>query len=624
MITLKPFHIFYISFLFCIHFRRMMLIPSKFVVLLLLSFSAFVLSSERSDNDRRLGTAGDVPNEESCGRDEDCDSGFCSKDRWCCFWRDGVCNECRTDKDCGASLRRDSLSKAYCVDIGNEQKVCSAWKHGKPIDEKGYPLHSLSINNKEEDENPIDWIRRYIHDKDLVSDSNNNEETNNKEPVMSQVWRWDLNNQPEGASLEANETHVRIPLNTPFHAGYSRTYHAFDNEHETGIVTLILVSNEYSIMMENAHSMMVEKYHTLTYTNDFGDDLPTPKASHIEKELVNRPKTKHGMAEAEKKLKKRSLAQAAAIMPTRVADSLMEAGQDLLHLENLRKYLRGRRQDEEGATDEYYSDLWLDNDNNKMSEEAKDALEYAKTEKSMKSENHCKHFEDYHGIGITETDLEIPLNKPWLAHSGETNLSPSYIFGYNNGIMIAKYDNEKNILEIHYKAYQQYRYHADAGYERPPSGLWLAPISLEYPVMDQDGRSDRFYQEHSWYNEMLNKYRSIPVDYSVYDRTETCDDETRDELADLWDDLDYIEIINESQSTFGDLMDFAGFTRILINGITCASSLMRPDYGPNTVGFEVLEMLVVVHFIIEIDPNFTESLLTSPFWNEWDDFYKKQ
>jgi len=316
-------------------------------------------------------------------------------------------------------------------------------------------------------------------------------------------------------------------------------------------------------------------------------------------------------------LKSRSLAQAAAIIPTQIADSLLEAGQDKLHLENLRKYVKARRLQQQ-EEESYNDDLWL----NIMSGEAKDVLEYAKRGKSIKSENQCKHFEDFNGLHLTETHLEIPLEKPWVAHSGETNMSPNYIFGYNNGIMIAKYDDEEDSLEIHYRAYQQYRYHADAGYERPPSGLWLAPISAEYPVLNQDGRSDKFYREKSWYNKALENYRSIPVDYSVYDRAETCDDKTRNNLAGLWDDFDYAELINESQSVFADLLDYTSFIRVLINGITCGSSFFRADYGPNTVGFEVLEMLAVMHFLIEVDPDYTEYLLTAQFWNDWGDFYK--
>mmetsp|Transcript_3737 Transcript_3737/g.4148 ORF Transcript_3737/g.4148 Transcript_3737/m.4148 type:complete len:570 (+) Transcript_3737:2-1711(+) len=543
--------------------------------------------------------AGGELNEELCSRDNQCLSGHCLKE-WHSFWT-GVCCECETHDDCeGKGISRPGeLPKAFCYQEEGTKKFCSKWKHGKPIDGNGYPLHLPSKANK-----GPDWIRRFIHEVD-------------NEPAMSQVWHWDLNNQPEGTTIDVNETHVSIPLYTQTLAGYSRTYHVFGNEHETGIATSTFMSNQYSIISTKAYAGMTEKYHTLTYDGV----LPTSRADRIKEELRNRPAKMQRRAEQGYKV--RSYAQMGALIPAKVADTFLEAGQDQVHLESLRKYVKGLLL-ESSTIKVNHDNFWLPS----WSAEAKEALEYAKSYKSIKSENHCKHFEDGYGIVVTDTHIEIPLNSPWVTLGGETATSPEYHMGFNTGISIAKYDTEKNSLEFHYKAYQQFRYYADPEEDRSEepiqSALWLAQFSPEHPISDVDGRSDQYYRlEPYWYQGMLASYKKIPIDYSIYDRgNDICDKKVREKLSGKWDDAKLEQAqVQETDNVLEDLMDLHSLMQILVDGAAC-SNFMKADFGPNTTGFGTLEFFVSAHLILEFDPHVTEEMATKQFWDDWDTFYK--
>jgi hypothetical protein len=103
---------------------------------------------------------------------------------------------------------------------------------------------------------------------------------------MDQVWRWDLNNQPDGTEYIFTETHVSIPLNSHTIAAYSRTYHNYQ-EHETGIVTVAFLNNPMSVLTPNPVAGMVETYHTLTYDGT----MSTVKADRVRKEVEARSET---------------------------------------------------------------------------------------------------------------------------------------------------------------------------------------------------------------------------------------------------------------------------------------------------------------------------------------------
>lgn len=544
---------------------------------------------------------GQRENGDSCHIDEECTSGLCSK-HWASFWAVGVCNECETDNDCeGKGVSRPGeLPRAFCYKQKAHPNRCLPWKRGKPIGDEGYPIHLPGAR--------ATWVGRYLHQgQDYLE----------FEPAMSQIWRFDLNNQPEGTVVDINATHAKIPLYLETLAGYSRTYHALNDEHETGIVTALFLHNPYSVVTSKGHSAMLEKYHTLTYDGK----LPTPKADRVQEELVKRTET--SQRNAEKHSKVRSLAMMSSVIPTKIVDSLIEAGQDKVHWEKVRAYVKERR--EEGEIRDDSDRLWLPS---YRSNEANEALQvHAKEKPSLKSENHCKHFEDGYGIALTENHIEIPLNSPWVTVSGEMNFSPNYYMGLNNGINIAKYDAETNALEFHYQAFQQWRHYADQSTNTEdygPSGLFVAPISPDYPVAPEDGRSDQYYKDKPmWYTEVLANYKNIPVDYSLYDRRGTCDDETRERLAHKWKDAKLEEAqVEETDNVFEDLLDLHSLVTVAVDGATCASTFMRADYGPNSTGLEILEFTAWVHLILEADPDFTEYLATAQFWDNWDNFYK--
>mmetsp|Transcript_9345 Transcript_9345/g.14410 ORF Transcript_9345/g.14410 Transcript_9345/m.14410 type:complete len:573 (+) Transcript_9345:13-1731(+) len=537
----------------------------------------------------------------SCRIDDECASGLCSK-FLNTFWTVGVCSDCNTDNDCeGKGISRPGeLPMAFCHKQKGNSNICLPWKRGKPIGDEGYPVHLPG--------NGAVWVRRYLHEA---------QNSLEYEPAMSQIWRFDLNNQPEGTLIDVNATHVKIPLYAEILAGYSRIYHALDEEKETGVVTALFLRNPYSVITSKGHSAMLEKYHTLTYDGK----LPTPKADRVEKELAER--TEKQQRTAVKHRKARTLAMMSSIIPSKIVDSLIESGQDKVHWEKVRAYVKERRK--EGKLTNDSDRLWL---SSHRSNEAKEAVEvHAKTTSSLKSENHCKHFEDGYGIGLTKSHIEIPLNSPWVTVSGEMNYSPNYYMGLNNGIKIAKYDPETHALEFHYQAFQQWRHYADQtsnSVANGPSGLFIAPISPDFPVAREDGRSDQYYQDKpKWYMDVLANYRNIPVDYSLYDRDATCDEKTRERLADKWTDAKLEEAqVEDTDNVFEDLLDLHSLVTVVIDGATCPSALMRSDYGQNSTGMEILEFITWAHLILEADPEVTEDLATAQFWDDWDKFYK--
>lgn len=537
----------------------------------------------------------------SCRSNDECSSGHCIK-AWHTFWTTGVCHECTNDDDCdGRGISRPGeLPAAFCYKQKGDLNICSPWQRGKPVGEEGYPIHLPGSDPA--------WVRRFRHEGRSNIDY---------EPAMSQVWRFDLSNQPGGALVEINVTHVRIPLYTELLAGYSRTYHALNDEHETGIVTALFLHNPYSVVTSRGHSAMLEKYHTLTYDGE----LPTPKADRIKRELASRS-VKDGKR-AEEQYERRSLEMISSVIPTKVIDSLIEAGQDQVHWESVRSYANQRKK--KGLVTNMDDRLWLPIH---RSVEAKEATEvHAKSKPSMKSENHCKHFEDGYGIALTETHIEIPLYSPWITVSGEMNFSPNYYMGLNNGINIARYDANANALEFHYQAYQQWRHYVEPSSDAnpsSPSGLFLAPISPDYPVASVDGRSDQYYKaESSWYSGILANYMNIPTDYSLYDRSATCNERTREELSDKWDDAKLEQAqVQDTDNVFEDLLDLHSLVTVAVDGASCASTFMRADYGPNSTGLEVLEFTAWVHLILEADPDVTEFLASATFWDDWDHFYK--
>jgi hypothetical protein len=221
-----------------------------------------------------------------------------------------------------------------------------------------------------------------------------------------------------------------------------------------------------------------------------------------------------------------------------------------------------------------------------------------------------------------------------MANSGEMQFSPAYYFGLNSGIMLAQHDDSSGTLEIYYQASQMFRSYADPKItpdEWPfPSGLWVAPVHPSVPVVSTDGRTDQFYQSDGNFGVaalqfLINQYLSVPVDYSIYDggMEKTCPAELRDSLKPVWVRAK-LEETGEGEDT--NLMArLSGMTNVLLAavvGAPCGATFMRSDFGPGTMGLEMNEYSSWANMILEVDPEQTEVLVTSQFWDDWDGFFK--
>lgn len=556
------------------------------------------LSSSRKADEGRDGAA---ELGADCYSDSACASEICSSRLF--FWK-GSCVECNTDEDCpgqGESTPGEH-PRAFCFkeEENDANARCSEWKQGEPINEKGYPIWYHGAPGAQ-------WIPRTTIDEG---------------PVMDQVWHWDLNNQPDDTEFILSETHVSIPLNSHTLAAYSRTYHNYQ-EHETGIVTVAFLNNPMSVLTPNPVAGMVEKYHTLTYDGI----MSTAKADRVRKEVETRSEA--AQRQAKRGRTWRSMKMGAALTGLgAVISQQLEAGKDERHLDQIRDHIQQLLRDET-SMDGIESTGWLDH-----SEKARQALADATTLPSLKSENHCKHFESGAGIEVTDTHIVIPLNSAFMANSGEMQFSPAYYFGLNSGVMLARHDESSGTLEIFYQASQMFRGYSDpkiAPEEWPfPSGLWVAPVHPSVPVMSTDGRTDQFYESEgpsgvASLQFLINQYLDVPVDYSMYDggMEKTCPTELRDRLKPVWLRAKLEEM---GQGAGTNLMSrLSGMTNVLLAavvGAPCGATFMRSDYGPGTMGLEMNEYSSWAHMILEVDPEKTETLVTSQFWDDWDAFFK--
>mmetsp|Transcript_14566 Transcript_14566/g.24167 ORF Transcript_14566/g.24167 Transcript_14566/m.24167 type:complete len:562 (-) Transcript_14566:183-1868(-) len=542
-----------------------------------------------------LELANGAPLGADCYFQSTCASGYCSSG---IFWM-GSCVECNNDSHCpgqGESLPGE-LPVAFCYKGGGGAPPrCSQWKRGEPIDERGYPIWFHG-------ESEAQWIPRIVMDEG---------------PVMEQVWHWDLSNQPDETAFEVTETHVSIPLNAHTIAAYSRTYHNF-HEHETGIVTAVFLSNSISVVTPNAVAGMMEKYHTLTYNGT----MSTVRADRIREEVAARSEHTKNRAEKVSVQHARGLSMGISI-PGVIAEQI-EAGQDDMHLDQIRNYIKDLLAD--GSSLENLESTGWD----QHSEEAKQTLLDAKTLSSMKSENHCKHFEEGAGIEVTDTHIVIPLNSAFATLSGEMQFSPTYYLGLNAGVNIAKYDASTNTLEFYYQASQQFRDYSDpkvAPEDLPfPSGIWVSPVNASTPAPSVDGRSDKLYRtsaNRGWLPQFLvNSYLSEPVDYSIYDKdmSEACPQDLQEELEPVWLEAK-LEEEGESGNLMAGLANMKHLLHVSVIGAPCGSNYMKSDFGPGTVGFELNEFSVWSHMILEVEQEHTEYIATSQFWNDWDEFLK--
>ena len=204
----------------------------------------------------------DLSNGHRCKSDDQCQSGHCCPGS---FLQPDRCRECCSDLHCSSLITEPPQPGTYgapfCLD---DSRTCSPYKDGRfsQIPESGYPIW-VPIQD-ETDLAQVD-IPRWVME--------------GEEPVMEQVWYFDLNEQPVdyvASQVEYNGTHVSLPLYTQMISGYSRTYKMY-NENETGIITSIFTPNKVSVVTDKPMAGAAEKIHAITYESEYS----TARGEHI-------------------------------------------------------------------------------------------------------------------------------------------------------------------------------------------------------------------------------------------------------------------------------------------------------------------------------------------------------
>jgi len=535
-------------------------------------------------NSEAFGGSGAGQIGDDCRRNAFCASGVCSSS----FVFSGNCVECLSNDDCdghGQSLP-GILPKAFCYEAEGEFPVCSEWRNGRPIGERGYPMWL-----GHEDIPPI-WLRRQVLEG----------------PPTSLVWRFDLNNQIGGKEtsdkFEVNVTHVSIPISESLVAGYSMS-NPMVQEHETGIASIWFAPNPQSVVTPYSHSGTGEKYHTLTYDGPMDES----HKKRVSEELEARTPAVTEEAVNSRVTRTRSMALAAD--RANMSGMLVESQQDIVQLDQLRAYAQQLK-----SGDAPQKEIML----TEMRTEAIEAIELAKTLPSLKSMNQCTHFEETDEITFTDSHLEFPLNSPLVFVKGITEFIPAHYFGVNAGLVVAHYDAEAHVLEFHFEMTQSGRMYP---YEptSPKNGLYLGSNDEATTPSNIDGRSDEFYVGDQDYdiatNALFRRYMTIPIDYSAFDSpTGTCDEETADDMSDKWTGI----VVDEDTNIFNKIQT----VRIVSEGITCGSNFLKGDAHEGLVGVDFLEFAVWGHMIVELDDATRELLCTAMWFDDWNAFYKAQ
>jgi hypothetical protein len=519
----------------------------------------------------------------------------------------GKCQACCANSDCMSKIEQPpagEYGKPFCLE--NECRA-SPEGGGFPIPKKGYTVWNPSetIDNSHEFQN-------YEMPRTLYSDVP-------ATPAFEHLWYIDFNEQDPSLfnknEVYVNETHVMIPKGMPMHAGYSKSYHMYD-EHETGVVTLITLENDYSMVADYPKLSFVEKYHTLTYDGkkdttrgDFFNQMAETQMDYI-------PWTKSNLLGWAYK----AFLITKAVFATNTIDAQVEAGVDRALTWQIRRYVNSYPKADTGSLNPSSSGSWASH-----TEKAKQAYKLAKDDnfkrEYVKSEQHCKHFEQTDGIGETPTHSIFPLGRPITTYSGEMVTSPVYYLGFIVGHVTFDYD-KSGVLQILYQGYSVSRQYMDVKFPGPyDNGLYVSPVAkgIDYVVdPDTDGRTNVFLK--------ADQPEDIGTDpeeaeYTLWarPRSETCDPIFED--GDFWEKID---LKKGESSIWSGLVNTVDVLQGVVGGMPCANIWMRADYGRGSHGFGTAESGVWGHFLTEVTDKKTKKFGLAKFWDSWECFYRNK
>lgn len=544
-----------------------------------------------------------------CNDDGDCDSGDACCPSWYLLTFVGFCQACCDDADCLAKIEQPPAGEwgeRFCID-----STCQAFRDGESsqVPDNAYQtwMPSETIDNAREYHEQI--VPRY-----KLSET--------PEPVYEQFYYFDFNEQEESFdkdSIVYNGTHIKIPTWTKIHAGYAKSYHAYD-EHESGIVTLVTGPNDYSLVADYPKSWLIEKYHTLTYDGK----IDTSRGDYI-KELSDEGMKTEWNAGA---WMSRAYSHALDLFMKGVIMSQVEAGLDKALSWQIRRYVNSYLDEDVGTLNPSTSSSWANN-----GEKAKQAITHAKNvdfERDFKkSELHCKHFEEGTGVDADADYITLPLGRPVTTLSGEMVFSPVHYFGVVAGHVTADYNEEENVLQLYYQGFGQSRQYLDPKFPGPyPTALYVSPVAegSDYAVdADVDGRSDNSYISEKPSNNGSPLFGWSPyddvADFSLWarPRSETCDPYIED--SDIWED---IHLTPGNANIYEYLMSTKDILQGAVEAAPCANIWMRSDYGAGTHGFGISEISLWVHTMTETLDTRTKEFTTADWWDNWDCFYKNK
>jgi len=512
-------------------------------------------------------------------------------------------------RDCAAKIEQPpagEFGKPFC---SRAKGVCQAYANGESslIAGDGYPLWlpSDTMDNSRE-------FYKLLVPRTVFSGT--------PEPVFEQVWYIDFNEQDDEFNTEGvnfNGTHIEIPVWEHLHAGYSRSYYSYD-EHETGIITLVGGENELSLVTMFPKVAFVEKYHTLTYNGK----MDTRRGDWIRAKSEEQMKSKWRWH----KWYRRTLAQAVSLFRRNSPFAQVEAGIDRALTWQVRRYVESYPKEDIGSVNPSSSRSWASH-----SEKAKEAINSAKDDtferEFLKSEVHCKHLEERNGVGAgyTDTHFVLPVGRPITMSSGEMLKSPVYYLGFVVGHVTAHYDQDANVLQLFYQGYSQSRQYTDVKFRGPyPSGLYVSPVAegSDYAVNpDIDGRGDVFYQPSKPPDDRsMMPWSPKQADFTLWQRprSETCSFSA--ENGSFWEELNYFNI-NESFFTW--LMQHKHALKGMVRGMPCADYFMGTDYGDDTHGLGLNELVLWGHMLMESGKHGKDVSL-GKFWDMWECFYRKK
>eukprot|EP00531_Pseudo-nitzschia_arenysensis_P001577 CAMPEP_0116119720 /NCGR_PEP_ID=MMETSP0329-20121206/2795_1 /TAXON_ID=697910 /ORGANISM="Pseudo-nitzschia arenysensis, Strain B593" /LENGTH=525 /DNA_ID=CAMNT_0003613447 /DNA_START=229 /DNA_END=1806 /DNA_ORIENTATION=+ len=497
---------------------------------------------------------------------------------------------------------------------------CVAYKNGdfSQIPKEGYPVWvpSETLDNSKE-------FHKINIKREVITDDP-------EDPPMEIGYYINLKEQDEHFNFDlvsTNGTHITIPSYERIHGGYSKTYKAY-KESETGIVTFYYAVNDFSIVANYPKVDQVQKYHTLTYEG-YKD---TARSDYIRE--VSAQQMKEEPVFDVDGFNKRAFAQVAAMYLGGAMLAQVEANVDNALAWQVRRFVRDFNKDGTKAPLTPTNDpRWKSH-----SAKAKKAIELAKDKnferEFLKSELHCNHLE--YGVPGTEftvdgddNSITLPLGVPVTAFTGETVSAPSHYIGFGAGTYTVHYDEENGIIQMFVQHALNGRLYGDAqfpgktlGQGDSSSGMFLGPVAKgeEYFVdPDKDGRTDVQYRADKPNDDPTKWWWPDTADFTMWQRPyeERCEPGTLE--SDLWQGVGNG---NGEGNAFQKAFETVSILKGIILGMPCSTTWMQTDAGDDAEGFDLHEITVWSHSLMEIRPEVTKQMVLAPWWNEWECFYQ--